>query len=93
MKLRRSYKAVICAVFLMLAIAFFQSCTTTKVIAQNPTINFPRFPNIDGVEFDEKTGVVLVPLDCWVRITEYAVDIEAIKKTLDEWQKIDKGDE
>lgn len=92
MKLKRSYKAKVLVILSMFAMIFCTACTTTRIMARSPPIDFPIFPSVDGVKFDEATNTVLVPLQCWVKITEYAVDVDTIHKTIDEWQKIDEGE-
>lgn len=45
-------------------------------------IDWPTFPPPDEVILEN--GVVSMPLDYWLQITEYAVDVERVRKIVGE---------
>lgn len=81
MKPRR--KKIACAMALMLSvlISLSVSCRTPPAPEIEPLripIDWPVFPPPDVVTLAD--GIVSMPLDYWLRITEYVVDIERVHK-------------
>jgi len=60
-------------------------CTTPPATTNLPKVNWPTWPNPVGVvSFDESTGAVSMPLDYWLAIARYQVDVDAARKLLQE---------
>ncbi len=60
-------------------------CTTSPVVGPSlPALEWPAFPAPDGVTLAD--GVVSMPLDYWLGIARYAVDVERVREIIDAWR-------
>lgn len=42
-----------------------------------PEINWPQFPDPKGIVKQNADGSVSMPLDYWLKLTKYVIDVEA----------------
>lgn len=93
-KSKRNCKVVTALATLMLVLTLLLACESVKLVkSPAPKINFPTFPDASSAVYDNATDTVTMSLDLWLKIVEYAVDVDAIDKTLDDWRKIDEGEQ
>ncbi|MBQ9239457.1 MAG: hypothetical protein IJ191_09155 [Treponema sp.] len=61
------------------------SCGSVKIeyVYDVPNVVFPAFPDPEPVTVDEKTGIVTMPLDYYVRIAEYKRDVDKVQAQLE----------
>jgi hypothetical protein len=78
---------------LLILITASTCCTTqVKTEAVDPSISFPHFP--DPFDAGGKPVLVLdgqnvvIPLWYWIKITEYAVDVEKCREIYEAWKNI-----
>jgi len=45
-----------------------------------PEIDFPDPPAPFGVEYDDEAGTVIIPVELWIQIAEFYIDVEAVEK-------------
>lgn len=76
-KRKRKY---ILAVILISLIILLISCQTNPPVVEPVKIDlvFPVFPTPQGVTMTD--GIVSMPLDYWLLITEYKIDVDAVKQ-------------
>jgi hypothetical protein len=68
------------------------NCKTTpriEYIHEIPDVVFPVFPSVDSVTYDDETNLVSVPLELWLDITEYKIDVDAIEAYIKGLRNID----
>jgi len=54
-----------------------------------PEIDLPIFPDPEEfVDYDTESGNVLVKYDYWIRIAEYAIDVEAVREKYEAMRRI-----
>jgi len=69
-------------------------CSTTPVKTEviNPSLTFPYFP--DPIDSEGNTIPVMIgqnvvlPFWYWIRITEYAIDVQKTREVYEDWKKI-----
>lgn len=67
------------------------NCASARLVrTQSPNIIFPTFPSV--TEASLEGDKVIISLQTWLEIVKYAVDVDAIDKTLQQWQVIDGGE-
>jgi hypothetical protein len=72
------------------------SCRTTpriEYIHEIPDVIFPVFPSVDSVTYDDETDLVSMPLELWMDIAEYKIDVDAIEEYLVRLRNIKEGEE
>lgn len=47
-----------------------------------PEVSFPIFPAPDGVVYDESSDTVTAPLDWYLAVAEYKIDVDAVEEYL-----------
>jgi hypothetical protein len=80
----------------MLTAPLVTSCRTTpqiEYIHEIPDVVFPVFPSVDSVTYDDEIGLVSMPLELWMDIAEYKIDVDAIEEYLTRLRKIKDGEE
>ena len=91
--LTRKKKPCIPAMILLILITA-STCSTTQVRTEavDPALSFPYFPDpfdADGKPIPALDGQnVTVPLWYWIKITEYAVDVEKCREIYEAWKDI-----
>jgi hypothetical protein len=68
------------------------NCKTTpriEYIHEIPDVVFPVFPSVDSVTYDDETNLVSVPLELWLDIAEYKIDVDAIEAYIKGLRDID----
>lgn len=66
--------------------------TVTETVPP-PPINFPSPPDPQGwIELSEDGETVYVPVEWWVRLAEYMVDVEAAERKYRQFREIYKRD-
>lgn len=60
------------------------SCETTKIeyIRDVPEVSFPIFPEVYNEIYDFHMRTVTVPLDWYVAISVYKIDVDAVEEYL-----------
>jgi hypothetical protein len=74
-------------------------CSTAQVRTEviDPGLSFPEFP--DPIAPDGHTipvlqlDTVLIPEWYWIKIVEYVVDVEKVRKMYESWQEIYTGED
>jgi hypothetical protein len=84
---RRGYPAAILAgiILITLIAPLITSCKTTpqiEYIHETPDVIFPVFPSVDSVTYDDETNLVSMPLELWLDIAKYKIDVDAIEEYL-----------
>ena len=60
------------------------SCLTPPApVAPEITIDWPEFPGPHGIVSMSEDSVVSMPLDFWTLITEYVLDVRAVRAILE----------
>ena len=59
-------------------------CTTSPAAPALPTLEWPTFPD-PPASVVLANGVVSMPLDYWLAVARYAVDVEAVRKIIAAW--------
>lgn len=62
--------------------------TVTQTVPP-PAIDFPVFPDPTGfVDYSEDGERVILATEYWVRIAEYAIDVQAVRQQYDAFREI-----
>lgn len=80
-------RKMMCVVLAVVATSFLPlltSCETTRIeyVRDVPDVSFPIFPAPDGVTYDEESDTVTAPLDWYLRVAEYKIDVDAVEEYL-----------
>jgi hypothetical protein len=97
-KRRQGFPPVILAgiVLTTLIAPLITSCKTIpqiEYIHEIPDVIFPVFPSVDSATYDDETGIVSMPLELWLDIAEYKIDVDAIEEYLSGLRNIKDGKE
>lgn len=70
------------------------SCGTTRIeyVRDVPDVVFPTFPAPDGVTYDEESDTVTAPLEWYLRVAEYKIDVDAVEEYLNRLREEISGD-
>ena len=88
--MRRTRKSAIykAAVIASVSIALLTFCQTTEAEAPIDPVeiraDFPTFPDPEGYVELTEGGEVVMPLEYWMKITEYVIDVRAVEQTIKE---------
>lgn len=74
----------------MLLIMPLISCVTTRSEVYVPTLNFPKFPELE--KYDKVDGGAIVPDDYIIRLAEYKILIAETEKNYKEIKELYKND-
>jgi hypothetical protein len=93
-KKKRGWLAVLLAGFVLITLTapLITSCKTTpriEYIHEIPDVVFPVFPSVDSVTYDDETNLVSMPLELWLDIAAYKIDIDAIETDIKGLRNID----
>ena len=72
---------------ILLGLTLLSSCCTTCPKVVPPALSWPAFPDPAGKVTRTADGEITMPLDYWLAISMYAVDVDAIRKIVEEWGK------
>lgn len=84
MEAKRKMMCVVLAVAAISLLLLLTSCETTKVeyVREVPEVSFPIFPSPDGVTYNEESDTVTAPLDWYLAVAEYKIDVDAVEEYL-----------
>ena len=78
-------------------LTLLSGCSTARPAALNtppPVLDFPRFPDpVDGEGrvipvFDAESGTVSVPLAYWLKIAEYQITVDKVRRQYEAWMEL-----
>jgi len=73
------------AAMLTVLLLLWGCCTTSPVVCPDPPpVQWPTWPDPVG-KASLADGVVSMPLDYWLAVARYAVDVEAVRKIIAAW--------
>jgi hypothetical protein len=58
-----------------------------------PDVILPVFPSVDSVTYDDETGIVSMPLELWLDIAKYKIDVDAIEEYFTRLRSIKDSEE
>ncbi len=71
----------------MILLASCKSSPEYIVVYDFPVLEFPAFPKPVGIEYDDEHDRVSMPLEYWLSIVDYKIDMDAVKKIYEEYKK------